>query len=282
MIANPYWDEVKHSIVKNDLGPGQMVRDSMYDFLDTIRAGETPKSFSGRDRMRIVNQFQLTVTDPDLVRFLVRHAGPAAIDPMAGTGYLADLLNQHGVDTLAYDLAPRRVMYGTVRRGHGPFTVKRHGADRTLILSWPPMHDPIGEQILRAYRGNKVIYIGEWGDSCGSPGLFSALDREWLSLDEHHPIRWHQMHDIVRVFVRPRRSQGLWMHLGDRLTRDPNEFPARVGNEFARHADLCLMQTLEEVKKRGADPATVQNLLWMIELLEQPGRCDCPTEPEWT
>ena len=121
----------------------------------------------------------------------------AALSPIveigAGTGYWASLLRSKGVDVVAYDSAPPSsedsagASFGGRRRKskkqkaagmneyHGAtaqFTeVLRGGADvlgtasdaaQTLFLCYPPPGEAMAFDCLSAFRGMRVVYVGEW------------------------------------------------------------------------------------------------------------------------
>jgi len=104
----------------------------------------------------------------------------------AGSGYWASLLKKRGVDIICYDINPPRVdtdsfETATVSDLHERHAFVRtfcelhqasgeeaaaHHPDRTLFLCWPESQDrewsPWAEDCVRAYRGEYVIYVGEW------------------------------------------------------------------------------------------------------------------------
>lgn len=212
MIDNPYWDLVTAKgvsysdvwdawVVGHSFGSRPIESMSDSDFIEIGAASMW--------RLEQINRFCFTIPSPDTVAFIARHAGPRVLDPMAGTGYWAWLLTQHGIDVLAYDLNPpsRRgnfyhtlgTTYAQVHRGYGPWTTKHRGRDRTLLLSWPPIKDPIGAQILASYRGSRVIYIGEIGGCCGDDHLFDLLHDHFTPIAHHIPVQYESVHDVVVI-----------------------------------------------------------------------------------
>lgn len=185
-----------------------------------------------RNREEWVARYAWTITAPDTVAFLAAHSGGRLLDPLAGTGYWGHLLGQLGVDVLSYDLHPPRpgsgenrwhrdaAPFGLVMTGDAVDVTARHGHDRTLLLAWPPYSDPVGADILAAYTGPTVIYIGEGSGGCtGDDALHHALgwDRYddatyqclgpdpsavWEAVDDHAPVQWYGLHDWVHVYTR--------------------------------------------------------------------------------
>lgn len=183
-------------------------------------------------RETAVKRWSWTVTDPASVAFVAEHVNghvPAAVgqfvgkrllDPMAGTGYWAYLLGQLGVDCLAYDEYPPRdsaaqnlwhphaEQFVTVLPGDAVSVTQVYGTkDRTLLLSWPPYETPHGYLALNAYRGDRLIYIGETeGGCCADDKFFAELNNNWTEVDWHRPVQYFGIHDVICVFDRNRKG----------------------------------------------------------------------------
>lgn len=193
-MTNAYWDAVKDHV--NPTG-------SLWRTPEVYGYGAGKPS-----RCDHVKQYSWTITDPATVAFVVEHAGPRLIDPMAGTGWWAYLLGQSGMDVVASDVAPcanqwcDTTLYVPVAEVDGAEAVANH-ADRTLLLSWPPYDSPDGAAIVRAYPGDRVIYIGEGDGGCtGDDDLHELLRTEWREVAGHVPVQWFGMHDRVTVYDR--------------------------------------------------------------------------------
>lgn len=210
IIDNPYWDLVKDRIDQT----GSLWRTPT---VDGYRSSRAPADFiesfrtlheAGLDRRSLVKRFSWTITDPETLTFVAEHSGGRLVDPMAGTGWWGWLLAQLGIDVAAYDIAPGTntyhegvPLYCTVEKLDGAEAVKLH-ADRTLFLSWPPMDDA-GTRILRAYKGSRVIFIGESEGGCtGDEELFEVLAKHWAEAASRVPVQWNGLHDVVTVYER--------------------------------------------------------------------------------
>lgn len=205
VIDNPYWD-----LVKDRVDPtGSLWRTPTVDgysstfVADSIRAYE-----AGVDRHSLTKRFSWTIPDPGTLAFVAEHSGGRVVDPMAGTGYWGWLLAQLGIDVVSYDILPGTNSYhngeplhSTITALEGVEAVRLH-ADRTLLLSWPPM-DAFGTDILRAYEGGRVIYIGESEGGCtGDDDLHELLRKEWVEVADRVPVQWNGLHDVVWVYDR--------------------------------------------------------------------------------
>lgn len=219
-IPNPYWDAVKDH-TEDHRWWGLTVKD--------YYRGDGP------ERRPLVNAHSFTIPDPASLQFVLDHCGASVVDPIAGTAYWVHLLRHSGRKAIAYDLCPpstgentyhrAAAEWVTVIRADALAAVKKHEAE-TLLLSWPPYDTSIGEDIVRAYDGKRLIYMGETeGGCCGGDGLFDLLENEWDLVAEHRPVQWQGIHDLIRVYDRAPRS---WVaETIRRLSEIPPEAVAR-------------------------------------------------------
>jgi len=209
---NPYWDAVREAIHVEPEGywdPGPKIG-------GIGRIGDSLR------RHDLTSRYAWTITDPDTVAFVVEHCGPRVIDPLAGTGYWAWLLSQHGIDVAASDINPPdstdntwhrdRQVFAPVAQADAVDAVTVLGDDRTLLLSWPPYDASIGRDVLDAFQGSRVVYIGEGsGGCCGDEAMWSALEGDWSDWSEvadHKPVQWFGLHDWVTVYERKAVDRG--------------------------------------------------------------------------
>jgi len=206
-IINPYWDEVRDHVRDNDWqrwSTGKTVGNFQKD-------GGVYEMF--KRRHELTSRYAWVITAPETVAFVVEHLGSAAIDPLGGSGYWAYLLGQAGVNTFASDVAPagsgitnewhRDPPWTDMVQMDGVYAVQRAARERSLLLSWPPYGDPIGAQVLSAYTGDRVVYIGESkGGCCGDDDMHALLGEHWAQVAEHQPVQWWGMHDYVTVYDR--------------------------------------------------------------------------------
>jgi hypothetical protein len=205
--TNAYWDAVRNHLADDRIFGGHPV-----PVVDTY--GSIARDYRTRvDRNALCSQYSWTVTDPDTVEFVREHAGPMLIDPLAGSGWWAWLLGQDHVDVLASDENPpngtsdnnwhRGSAHVQIARMDAVDAVAQANQSRTLLLSWPPYDSDIGARILDAYRGNRVIYIGETaGGCCGDDRMFDLLDQGWQEIADHRPIQYYGIRDWVTVYQR--------------------------------------------------------------------------------
>ena len=206
LLLNPYWDEVREHIGDDPFyGPcvGRIGLEVLKD----------PDAFAkGLHRDDFVSKYAWSITDPISVAFVAEHAVGGLVDPMAGSGYWAYVLGQLDVDVVCYDIAPgsnpwhRDIeLWVPIETLDGAEAVAKH-PDRTLLLAWPPYSVDVGARILRAYQGQRVIFIGEDDGGCtGDEDMHEMLNTGWHQIACHRPIQWWGLHDRITVFERLHR-----------------------------------------------------------------------------
>jgi hypothetical protein len=204
-LVNPMWAAVADQVRDGDRWEGGQQVGSWLDRME----GE---NWFCR-RRELTSTYSWSLPDPATVAFVAEHAGPAVIDPLAGSGYWGYLLGQLGIDVACSDAAPpdlvenfwhkAGVTHCPVLQSDGVDAVTTQGTGRTLFLSWPPYDQPIGAQVVAAYPGNRLIYIGEGEGGCtGGDDLYRILESDWEGVTQHRPVQFLGLHDWVTVYDR--------------------------------------------------------------------------------
>lgn len=183
----------------------------MFPQLEALLRGEEPDDLlMGRDEL--TTTYSWAIPSPAAIAWMVEVlAGRKVVEVGAGSGYWSWLLQQAGVDTVAYDLLPpdrsknayhKDKVYRPVLRGNSA-SVKLH-PDRVLYMSWPPYGGRLGNDALRYYEGDTLLYCGEdWGGCCANDTFFRRLGRDWELVDscaDH--VTWSGMHDTLSIYKR--------------------------------------------------------------------------------
>jgi hypothetical protein len=204
-LVNPYWEAVRAHVTNSRFWGTCVMRWNLEGGKFDIEGYP--------DREKLVKQYAWCVTDPASVEFIARHAAGGLVDPMAGTGYWAYLLEQAGIDVVSYDIAVAGSDDGNAWHGVNPAFVDviemdcadaavKH-PEKTLFMSWPPYSEDAGYRALSNYTGTRVIVIGEGEGGCtGDDALFNALDANWREIAEHIPVQWEGVHDRITVYER--------------------------------------------------------------------------------
>lgn len=203
--TNDYWDAVKDHIDPTgslwgtpEVGSPLGRRGSITDWVENVP-----------QRNDHVKRYSWTITDPDTVAFVAEHSRGRLVDPMAGTGWWAHVLQAHGVQVVCSDADPGgnhwhkgEALWTQVGRVDAQAAVADF-PNRTLFLSWPPYDRPDGVETLRAYGGGRLILIHEGEGGCiGDDALFAELAAHWDEVADHVPVQWFGMHDRVTVYDR--------------------------------------------------------------------------------
>lgn len=207
--TNAYWEAVR-----NHVNPtGSLWRTPEVDPYRSMPHGDNADydtwAKNTPQRHDHVARYSWTITDPATVGFVVQHSGGRMVDPMAGTGWWAHILAEHGVDVACSDLAPGtnhwhdgQPLWAPVAAAPAVDAVAAH-PDRTLFLAWPPYDRPDGVDTVRAYAGQRLILIHEGEGGCiGDDALFAELDTNWVEMADHVPVQWFGMHDRITVYDR--------------------------------------------------------------------------------
>lgn len=121
----------------------------------------------------------------------------------AGTGYWLWMFKQLSMNIVGYDDFSTHYkdwQYSRWFRLHagGSLSIKDH-PDKTLFLCWPPMSS-MAHEALKAYRGNKIVYIGEGESGCTADDDFHNLLNEEWDVEQYNIIpQWPGIHDNLHL-----------------------------------------------------------------------------------
>jgi len=163
-------------------------------------------------RKELASLFAWGVPNEQALKVMAAHA--PLVECGAGMGYWSALLRARGVDVAAYDASPpgtetnayhvfARAPWTAVEREDSVRVARRHG-DRTLVLCWPPFEDDHASyDVLRAYRGDTLVYIGERGEGAmGSVRFHRELALNWNLEEEVRLPNWPRLRDTLTVYRR--------------------------------------------------------------------------------
>jgi hypothetical protein len=160
-------------------------------------------------RRELVGRFAWAIPGPAALA-TIADAG-AVVEAGAGTGYWAALLRDRRADVVATDPAagggnayhPAGPLWTDVDPVDGVTAVRRH-RHRTLLLCWPPPEDDAASwSVLRAYRGDVLLYVGEGPDGpAGTARFHRELALNWTATDEVAIPTWPGLRDRLTVFRR--------------------------------------------------------------------------------
>ncbi|OBG18848.1 hypothetical protein [Mycobacterium sp. 852002-51057_SCH5723018] len=205
-IDNPFWEAVKDCVEPDSFRCNPVVGEFRLDRSVEESMARAP------NRQLLARKYCWTIPDPDTVTFVAEHAHGGLVDPIAGTGYWAYLLGQLGVDVVCYDLNPGATLITNGWHGDDLYAeicakdcaeAAALHPERTLLLSWPPHGQDVGARTVLAYKGSRVIYVGEGrGGGTGDDQLHSILDTHWTEVDSRRPVQWWGQRDRLTVYTR--------------------------------------------------------------------------------
>lgn len=167
----------------------------------------------GQRRRELVALFAWAIPNPEALAMIARFA--PILECGAGMAYWTALLQARDVDAVAYDARPPggdsaneyhpadRRPWTPVKPGSSVTAVRSY-PNRTLLLSWPPYDDEAASySVLRAYRGDVLLYIGEGaGGATGTARFHRELALNWSLLEQVDLPRWPWASDRLLVYRR--------------------------------------------------------------------------------
>lgn len=181
-----------------------------------------------RARWTATRDYAFAVPTPEAIAAIMA-AAPRLVELGAGTGYWAKLLADAGADILAFDVVPagtanayaardwdapapatpnaslpahegqRIGRWFSVAVGDAASLAAHH--DRALLLVWPPM-DAMAVEALTVWRGDVLVYVGEWGGCNADDAFFERLEAEFDEVASLGLPQWEGLHDELWVFRR--------------------------------------------------------------------------------
>ncbi len=166
-------------------------------------------------RYGLTNKYAWAVPNQEALATIA--AEGRVVEAGAGSGYWASLLRAMKTDVIAFDkhgtdLAANHFhkaspvkAWTDIARGDAA-AVKPHG-DRSLFMSFPPHDEPFAYDVLKNYRGNRFVYVGEGpGGVTGDDKFFNLLAKRWKEEKTVAIPNWEAsdgfLRDALTVYVR--------------------------------------------------------------------------------
>lgn len=170
------------------------------------------------DRYAWVRRFGFAVPNDEAIRVIGGY-GPV-LEVGAGCGCWAKELTRAGVDVVATDPHPPptesnvdgadysfdRQLY-SVERLDGLTALEKYPG-RSLLMVWPCYFRPWPAEVLRAYRGEVVCYVGEGEGGCtGNDEFHGLLNWHFREIESVTIPQWRGLHDLLYVYRRKREGE---------------------------------------------------------------------------
>jgi len=160
-------------------------------------------------RSEFTKQFGWSLPCKEAVDAIKKHSqGQRIYDVMAGTGYWAKVLRDHGIDTIASDIGEVEWGFKAQHTEIGKMDARKaaglaaKGKPIHLLLSWPPYEGSIGHKLLRMLPIGSVLYfIGESRGGCtGTQEMFDELHINYQEIDSVRLPQWAGIHDELTIY----------------------------------------------------------------------------------
>ena len=157
-----------------------------------------------QERNDYIRQYGWACISQDAIDSIVELNHPI-IEICAGKAYWAYRLAQAGTDVIATDLRWQTERWHPV----APMDCAKAAGlfrDRALLMIWPPYGKDAASRALNAYRGDTLIYVGEYRGCTGDEDFHNALDAGWTLIREVAIPRWPGMNDSLTLYRRKQSS----------------------------------------------------------------------------
>jgi len=131
------------------------------------------------------------------------------IEVGGGLGLWAKLMRDEGINvTVTDNLSSHqeelsRDPFIDVKDMSNEAAMSAYGTHGVLMLVWPPYDDPMANNTLKKFLGNKLIFVGEGGYGCtGDDSFFCTLAENWEETDDIDIPQWSGIHDYLTFYVR--------------------------------------------------------------------------------
>lgn len=177
----------------------------MQDPLKVISDAELWKKY---DRFSFVWKYGFAIPDETALNEIAKHS--PIIEIGAGPAYWAyELLKLHpSADIICTDCNelpqlefPFEKQWMSITVMPAIEAVASH-PDRTLMCIWPTYEQSWAADALKAYKGEKFIYCGEYGGCCADDEFFNVLENDWIEIADIDIPIWHGLHDKLWVYKR--------------------------------------------------------------------------------
>ena len=159
-------------------------------------------------REKFVKKYSWAVPSNDALNIISKFNG-GVVEIGAGTGYWASLLQNMGVPMIPFDeYIGGDNSYGHLRHWthiyHGGNEVlSKFAPSVNLFLCWPPYDEPMAYDCLKAFKGNRLMYVGEGYYGCtGDDTFHEELSEKWNEVVCQEIPRWNGLRDALFIYER--------------------------------------------------------------------------------
>ena len=160
-------------------------------------------------RAEYIAEYGFAVLDEEALNAIVELDVPI-IEVGAGRAYWASVLEERGVDIVATDIHIGKENQYVQEKPYmnveivDAIQAAKENPERALMIIWPSMEE-VWTEVLDAYDGDTIIYVGEWFGCTATESFCSQLsdlgEEEWEIIDIQIP-QWSGIRDSLTIFRR--------------------------------------------------------------------------------
>ena len=128
-------------------------------------------------------------------------AGRKALEVCAGSGLWARLLADRGLQVIATDAEPAPDPHFPVEALEAEAAVQAHGDSEALLLCWPPFRADCAVRALRAFRGDRLVYVGD-ARFTADDRFHALVGKEWIVAQSIPLPSWPGLDDYTFLYQR--------------------------------------------------------------------------------
>lgn len=164
-------------------------------------------------RGRFLAEFAYAVPTPEAIQAIMDFLdGDALIEVGAGRALWTHLLQLAGATVVPTDrYTPKESGYEVFKHNDHTWTRVRHVEAKLaeeltthgcLMTIWPPYGNAMAVDALRAFRGGKVVYVGEQYGCTATDAFHDELEQNWVEQKAVVIPQWYGVNDEVYFYVR--------------------------------------------------------------------------------
>jgi hypothetical protein len=151
-------------------------------------------------RQYFTQNYSWAVPNKTAIKKIKKFSNGKILEIGSGLGLWAFLLKDVGADIIPTDKSPSKKTFTKVEKLSVEKALDKYDAD-VLLLVWPPFDDPMANNALKKFKGNKVIYIGEgYEGATGDDNFHRRLEKDWDQVDQYDIPRWPYMYDTMTFY----------------------------------------------------------------------------------
>ena len=215
-MRDPSWEDIER------YGPkGEEFADGLEPDMSAYKLEENRRYMTPiLRRTPFVQNYSWSAPTKDAIEKIKKFvAGGRVVEIGSGWGLWARLMKDVGINIVATDVLQRDItqehlnknfdiskddmLFTEVERINHQKAMEKYNNYDVLMMSWPPYDNPLANETLLAFRGNKIIFIGEGQYGCtGDDSFFCNLYEKFEEAGRVDIPQWYGLHDDLSFWIR--------------------------------------------------------------------------------